>query len=462
MKISDNVIERRIQAVEAVRRRSKERQRVIDELDVKPHIARVYYELHDDIARGNHEFINLPGGRGSGKSSFCALEIVNGIMQDQTGESSAIVFRRTANTMRESVYSQIAWAIDVLDVGDLWRGSVSPMCWTYRPTGAQILFRGLDRSSKLKSIKPRRGYFRFIWLEEFSELPGENFTRSVMQSVQRGGSRYTVFRSFNPPINASNWANVFIARPDPRAVTLRTTYLDVPPAWLGDDFILEAERLQEINEQAYRHEYLGEATGSGGEVFPNITVRTITDDEINELQYIYAGVDFGFSVDPAVFIRVAYDQKHDTVYLLDEIYKKGMSNKQLAEAIKAKGYDDTGQYQTSYFIGAYPEVFKERQTIVCDSAEPKSINDLRGEGLKVIACRKFPGSVLYGIKWLQNRRIVIDPARTPNAHREFISYEYMTTKDGEFLADVPDKDNNAIDATRYALDRLINNRRISA
>lgn len=283
-----------------------------------------------------------------------------------------------------------------------------------------------------------------------------------MQSVQRGGSAFTVFRSFNPPINASNWANVFIARPDPRAITLHTTYLDVPAQWVGDDFILEAERLQEINEQAYRHEYLGEATGSGGEVFPNITVRTITDDEINELQYIYAGVDFGFSIDPAVFIRVAYDQKHDTVYLLDEIYKKGMSNKQLAEAIKAKGYDDTGQYQTSYFIGAYPEVFKERQTIVCDSAEPKSINDLRGEGLKVIACRKFPGSVIYGIKWLQNRRIVIDPARTPNAHREFISYEYMTTKDGEFLADVPDKDNNAIDATRYALDRLINNRRISA
>lgn len=315
----------------------KDAKAVIDALDVTQHIAPVYLPLHEDIQTQQHQYYNLPGGRGSGKSSFCALEIVNGIMQDQTGESSAIVFRRTANTMRESVYSQIAWAIDVLDVGDLWRGSVSPMCWTYRPTGAQILFRGLDRSSKLKSIKPRRGYFRFIWLEEFSELPGENFTRSVMQSVQRGGSRYTVFRSFNPPINASNWANVFIARPDPRAITLHTSYLDVPAQWLGDDFILEAERLQEINEQAYRHEYLGEATGSGGEVFPNVTVRAITDDEINELQYIYAGVDFGFSVDPAVFIRVAYDQKHDTVYLLDEIYKKGMSNKQLAEAIKAKG-----------------------------------------------------------------------------------------------------------------------------
>ena len=433
----------------------------LEAVNVLDHIAEVYRPLHEDILAGAHQYYNLPGGRGSGKSSFCALEIVSGIMQDQTGESSAIVFRRTANTMRESVYSQIAWAIDVLDVGDLWRGSVSPMCWTYRPTGAQIIFRGLDDSSKLKSIKPRRGIFRYIWLEEFSELPGENFTRSVMQSVQRGGSRFTVFRSFNPPISASNWANVFIQRPDPRAITLHTTYLDIPAAWLGDDFVLEAERLQEINEKAYRHEYLGEATGSGGAVFPNVTVREITDDEIKLLPYVYAGVDFGFSVDPACFLRVGYDSKHDTVYLLDEIYKKHCSNKELSELIKAKGYEDTGRYESNVFMG-YGEVYKEKQVIVCDSAEPKSINDLRGEGLKCIACTKYPGSVLYGIKWLQNRRLVIDPKRTPQAHKEFIQYEYMTTKDGEFLADVPDANNHCIDATRYALDRLINYRKISA
>lgn len=439
----------------------KDAKDVIDAIDVTQHIAPVYLPLHEDIQTQQHQYYNLPGGRGSGKSSFCALEIVNGIMQDQTGESSAIVFRRTANTMRESVFSQIAWAIDILDVGDLWRGSVSPMCWTYKPTGAQILFRGLDDSSKLKSIKPRRGFFRFIWLEEFSELPGENFTRSVMQSVQRGGNAFTVFRSFNPPINASNWANVFIQRPDPRAITLHTSYLDIPAQWLGDDFILEAERLQEINEKAYKHEYLGEATGSGGEVFPNITVREITDDEIKELQYIYAGVDFGFSVDPAVFMRVAYDSKHDTVYLIDEIYKKHLSNNELADAIKAKGYEYTGQYEKAGYFGSY-EVYKEKQVIICDSAEPKSINDLRNGGLKCIACQKYPGSVIYGVKWLQNRHIIIDPARTPNAHREFIGYEYMTTKDGEFLADVPDKDNHTIDAVRYALDRLINYRKISA
>ena len=436
-------------------------QDVIDAIDVTQHIAPVYLPLHEDIQAAAHQYINLPGGRGSAKSSFCALEIVNGLMQDQTGESNAIVFRRTANTMRESVFSQIAWAIDVLDVGDLWRGSVSPMCWTYKPTGAQIIFRGLDDSSKLKSIKPRRGYFRFIWFEEFSELPGENFTRSVMQSVQRGGSKFTVFRSFNPPISASNWANVFIQRPDDRAITLHTTYLDIPAAWLGDDFILEAERLQEINEKAYRHEYLGEATGSGGAVFPNVTVREITDDEIKLLQYIYAGVDFGFSVDPACFLRVGYDSKHDTVYLLDEIYKRGLSNKQLAEEIKAKGYDKAapGERYYSPFAG---EIREERQLIICDCAEPKSIRDLQSEGIKAIACQKFPGCVQYRIKWLQNRHIIIDPKRTPNAHLEFIGYEYMTDKDGNFLADVPDKDNHAIDCLSYSLDRLIYRKGITA
>lgn len=434
-------------------------QNVIDALDVTEHIAAVYLPLHDDITAGAHQYYNLPGGRGSGKSSFCALEIVAGIMKAPTGDINAIIFRRTANTMRESVYTQIAWAIDVLGVNDLWRGSVSPMYWTFKPTGAQILFRGLDDSSKLKSIKPRRGYFRYIWIEEFSELPGENFTRSVMQSVQRGGDRYTVFRSFNPPISASNWANVFIQKPDERAVTLHTTYLDVPASWLGDDFIYEAERLREINETAYRHEYLGEATGSGGEVFPNIEVREITDDEIGRQQYFYAGIDFGFAVDPAVFILAAYDSKYDTVYLIDEIYKKHCSNGELADLIRAKGYDITGRISG---VDIWGTVDVERQLIFADSAEPKSIKDLQNEGLNVRACHKFPGCVLYRIKWLQNRRIVIDPARTPNAHREFVNYEYVTTKDGDFLADVPDKDNHCIDAAAYALDRLIYRKGVTA
>lgn len=456
-------IERRIKALEAKKEAQEAARAAISTINVMDHIAPVYYPIHADIEAAGHQYYNLPGGRGSAKSSFVSLEIVNGVMQDPTGCSNAIVFRRTANTMRESVFAQIAWAIDMLGANSFWKGNVSPMSWTYLPTGATILFRGLDDSNKLRSIKPKKGTFRYIWIEEFSELPGENFTRSVMQSVIRGGGNFAVFRSFNPPISKSNWANVFIAQPDDRALTLHTSYLDIPADWLGDGFIYEAERLKSINPKAYDHEYMGLPVGAGGEVFPNIEERTITDEEIDKMGYIYHGVDFGFAQDPAVLMRVAYDNKHDTIYLLDEFYKKHCSNRELAEEIYRRGYDKTGRYSNYYspMMGGYSSTL-ETSTIICDCAEPKSIADLQVEGLKAIACRKFPGCVLYRIKWLQNRKIVIDPARTPNAYREFTNYEYETDKDGVFLSDVPDRNNHCIDATAYALDRLIYRRGESA
>lgn len=445
---------RRARAARAVKDRQRDALAVLDAIDITQHIAAVYKPLHDDIEAAAHTTYNLPGGRGSCKSSFVSLEIVNGIMKDTTGHSNAIVFRLYGNTLRESVFSQIAWAIDTLGVNHLWKSRLSPMQWTYTPTGAQIIFRGLDDPSKLKSIKPTRGVFRYIWFEEFSELPGPNFTRNVMQSVQRGGDTFTVFRSFNPPISANNWANVFIKEPDERATTLQTDYTMIPPEWLGEAFLYEAKRLKEVNPQAFEHEYMGIPTGTGGEVFPNLEIREITDAEISNMGYIYQGLDFGFAVDPAAFLRVSYDRKRDTVYFLDEIFKRGLSNAQLAEEIKAKGYhkDRRGGYVSPVFGVMSAE---GQQLITADCAEPKSIADMRAAGLKCTGCHKEPGCVEYRVKWLQHRRIVIDPARTPNAYREFVNYEYMTDKDGNFLSRLPDKDNHTIDAAAYALDRLI-------
>ena len=275
----------------------------------------------------------------------------------------------------------------------------------------------------------------------------------------RGNGDFRVFTSFNPPLSTNNWANRYILIPDDRTKVFRTDYRMIPPEWLGEAFLLEAERLQQINEQAYRHEYLGEATGSGGEVFPNVVTRTITDEEIERMQYVYCGLDWGFSVDPFAFVRLSYDRKTDTIYLLDELYQKNCSNARIAEMIKEKGYHLTGQTTPGGIMySSYPE----QQTIFADAAEPKSIADLRGAGLKIYPCKKYPGSVIYGIRWLQNRKIVIDPKRTPHAWKEFTEYEYLTTKDGEFLADVPDENNHILDACRYALDRLINNRGVSA
>ena len=428
--------------------------------DILNSIAPAYYPLHDDIIRGDHSIYHLPGGRGSAKSSFVSLEIVDQMMKDPA--ANAVVFRRTAATLRDSCYSQIAWAIDELGASSLWRGNVSPMQYTYLPTGQQIIFRGVDDAGKLKSLKPRRGYFRFIWFEEFSEMQGANTVRNVMQSVMRGADDFICFNTFNPPISLNNWANKYILLPDDRATVFKTTYEMIPPEWLGSAFIAEAERLREINESAYRHEYLGEAIGTGGEVFPNLQAREITDAEIDQLQYIYSGCDFGFAQDPMAYIRAAYDEKHDTIYLIDEIYKKHMSNKQLADEIKRRGYDSTGRYShyASPMMGFTSSEIPA--TVICDCAEPKSIADLQNEGIKAIACRKFAGCVQYRIKWLQQRRIIIDPKRTPNAWREFSSYEYEVSKDGEILSDLPDRDNHTIDSLAYALDRIIYRRGVSA
>lgn len=414
-------------------------------------IADCYKPLHEDIQANAHRFYNLQGGRGSCKSSFVSLEIVYGIMRDESGKSNAIIFRKVAGTMRDSVFSQIAWAIDMLGVSHLWKATVSPMQYEYTPTGAQILFRGLDDASKLKSIKPRRGTFRFCWFEEFSELNGPNFARNVLQSVMRGqGEKPIIFRSFNPPISAASWVNQFILEPDPQAVTFHTNYTMIPAEWLGNAFIEEAERLREINHKAYEHEYMGATTGTGAEVFPALEVREITAEELEQMQYFFGGVDFGFASDPVCFVRCSYDHKHETIYVTDEIYKRGLSNKELAEEIKQ--FTEEAGHHILCDGGAY----EQHLPIFCDCAEPKSIRDLRDCGLRQArACRKFAGCVQYRVKWLQHRRIIIDPTRTPNAAREFSNYEYEKDKDGNIMASLPDKDNHTIDALAYALDREI-------
>ena len=436
-------IEKRIEALESKRKKRKFLDDYLEELTIRPHIAQVYHDVLDDIEAEKHSIYNFPGGRGSAKSSFIGLEIVKGVMSDPTGRTNAIIFRAVAETLRDSVFAQILWSIDLLEATDWWEVSVKPMKCKFLPTGAVILFRGLDDPRKLKSIKPRQGYFKYIWFEEYSELPGEGFARSVVQSVARGsGSKSIIFRSFNPPISANAWANQAIAKPDKRALTLHTTYHDIPEEWLGETFIEEAERLREINPQAYEHEYEGRAVGTGSEVFPNLEIREITKAEIDNMEYIYQGVDFGFAIDPACFIRMAYDRKHETLYFLDEIYKRGISNAALAQEIKDRRYND---YE-----------------VICDSAEPKSVSDLRDNGIHARSCYKAPGCVEYRIKWLQHRKIVIDPRRTPNAHREFTGYSYPVDKNGVVLSQLVDKDNHSIDAAAYGLTRVIFSRQYSA
>ena len=463
MRVNLNNLDQRLKALEANIKQSEGLRENLRNIDIKDQIAEVYYPIHEDVCQGEHSFFNLRGGRGSGKSSYISLELIYQIMNDETGLSNALVVRKWAVTLRGSVFSQLQWAIDILGVSEYWRSTLNPMQFIFKPTGAVIRLTGLDDPQKLKSIKPIKGYFKYLWCEEFSEISGEAEMRNLQQSVLRGGEVFCVFRSFNPPISNANWANQLCQRADDRAVNLITNYLQIPVEWLGQTFIDEADRLKEINLKAYQHEFLGMPVGQGAEVFSeNLEIRKISEEEISQLSKIYQGLDWGFSTDPACFLRVSYEPKTETIWILDEIYKTHLSNSQLAEEITSRGWELTGRSEFLYLYGRNGYV-DEKALVIADSSEPKSIADLNSLGVKTIACKKFAGCVEYRIRWLCHRKIICDPARTPNTARELQNYQYDVDKrTGEVLSSLPDRDNHSIDALAYSLDRVIYNKKYPA
>lgn len=256
--------------------------------------------------------------------------------------------------------------------------------------------------------------------------------RTIKQSIIRGTDNACTLYSYNPPRSAQSWVNEESMKPIPTRLVHSSTYLDVPPEWLGEVFIHEAEQLKLVNPLAYRNEYLGDVTGNGGSVFENVVVRDITDDEINTLGYFYQGIDWGWFPDPFQWVRCAFDAKKRILYVIDEYRANKSGNFETFEAIKRK--------------------LNPNEDLTADSAENKSIADYRGYGVYWIhGVGKGPGSVAYSIKWLASLcQIVIN---TPCVHtaKEFLSYEYIRNKEGQFVQGYPDANNHSIDAVRYAL-----------
>lgn len=385
----------------------------------------------------------LAGGRGSTKSSAVSIELWLTLLRNPG--VNAVVLRKVAKTLRKSVYAQTKWAASVLGISSRIHATVSPMEIVYRPTGQRIVFEGLDEPEKIKSLKFESGYSGVVWFEEIDQFGGMSEVRNVHQSLLRGGELFWCFYSFNPPRSRDNWVNKHLAveRADNRIY--HSDYRDVPPAWLGEQFILEAERLHELNETAYRHEYLGEVVGTGGNVFENLTLRAITDEERASFDRVYNGVDFGWYPDPWVFVRCHYAAAQQRLFLFDEASGVKLSNEQTAGLIKGKLSDPSGNIH--------------RETVTCDAAEPKSVDNYRALGIDARRALKGPGSVEHGMKWLSSRaEIVIDPKRCPLAAEEFAGYEHETNREGEYVSGYPDADNHTIDATRYALEHLMSRR----
>lgn len=417
-------------------------------------IIKMYKPVLKQILR--HEYVHyvFAGGRGSTKSSFVG-GIVIPLLIMANPQVHAICFRKIGNTIQNSIYSQVVWGIYQLGLQSLFhipKTYNNPII--YQPTGQRIYFMGLDDPHKVKSIKAPFGYLGITWFEELDQFAGENELRTVTQSTMRGGEVFWDFRTFNPPISRNNWANEYaeIAETRDNTLVVRNTYLDVPRDWLGEQFIEEAEELLQVNPRAYKHEYMGLAIGTGGDVFPNVEDM---DMSVLAPKYdynggilaqvplyltfdnIYNGIDWGFARDPFRFVRMHFDKKHLDLYIFDE-------------------YTTVKTRNEVVFDTLYNELHKvsKDELVTADSAEEKSIADFKAYGAFIRGAEKGPESVRYGIKWLQGlRHIYIDKRRCPDTYKEFIDYEYEQDRDGNFISAYPDANNHSIDAVRYGLEK---------
>ncbi|MBQ6163703.1 MAG: PBSX family phage terminase large subunit [Clostridia bacterium] len=404
-------------------------------------VAPAFCEALFDIGEHAHHEYVFSGGRGSGKSTFISLAIIDRLMRDPT--LHALAMRQVGATLRTSVYQQLLWAIGKLGLSAEFKCTVNPLQITRIETGQKIWFRGADDPDKIKSIKVPFGWIGVLWFEELDQFAGAEAVRKIEQSVIRGGDDAYIFKSFNPPRSAVNWANKYVTTPKEERLLCSSTYLDVPRRWLGNSFTEEAEFLKRANPDAYENEYLGVANGSGGSVFGNLELREITDDEIAAFDRIYCGVDWGWYPDPYAYSRVYYDPARLTLYVYDELRCLKKSNRETAQLLKSE------------------HGVSEKQIVFCDSAEPKSVSEYKSCDIRAVPVKKYPGSVDYSMKWLQSlTSIVIDPKRCPAAAEEFSSYEYDRDRNGDILSGYPDKNNHSIDAVRYALDRVIAGSRV--
>ena len=408
--------------------------------------ARVYNSTFRHICTHKYERYTFTGGRASCKSSFISLVIV--ILIVMFPNYNALIIRKTANTLRRSVFEQIVWAINKLGLAGRFKIPKSqtaalPITYTRKDGRTQyIIFAGSDDPEKLKSIKVAQGYFAILWVEEKTELKPQEL-QNIKISALRGGDKYYIFESFNPPSATRHWCNAEARQDDPNRLVIHTTYEDMPREWLGDAILHDIEQTKKNNPKAYENIYLGIATGTGRNIFENITLREITDDEIGKFDYFYNGVDFGYYPDPFAFVAMSYNEKEARLYIFDELYLLKHGNFEAYNALK-KHMEAQGQD-----IG--------RDRITADSAEPKSIADFRNFGADMRGAIKGRGSLEAGFKWLQSlHEIVIDPARAPHAADEFTLYEYEIDKrTGEIMTGYPQgQPDHALAAVRYALEEV--------
>ena len=396
------------------------------EVDISRRVFNEVYLPHlDNLARTQIFY----GGSSSGKSVFLAQRAVWDVMD---GGRNYLVCRQVGRTVRRSVFAEIQKVIRDWGVRSLFDDNKSEMSITCR-NGYQILFAGLDDAEKLKSITPQKGVITDVWVEEATETSQDSIKQ--LYKRQRGGDDDTPKRltmSFNPILQSHwiyedyfapvGWADDQTEYTGDGLTILKTWYVHNRFLTPGDVADLEGE-----TDEYYREVYTFGNWGVLGDlIFTNWRVEDLSDMREQFTSHRH-GLDFGFN-HPSAVVATHYDRKRKTIYIYDELYERGLTNDELAADVLR-------------LIG--------KHYVICDSAEPKSIKELRSHGVMAEPADKGKDSVMHGIQWLQQQQIVIDK-RCVHAQNEFRQYQWKKDKDGNTMRQPVDKNNHAIDALRYA------------
>ena len=379
----------------------------------------------------------VKGSRASKKSKTTALWFIVNMMKYP--QANALVIRKTFRTLKDSCYTELKWAVHRLGVDAWWEFKLNPLEATYKPTGQKIYFRGLDDPLKVTSITVDVGVLCWAWLEEAYEVMNEDdfniLDESIRGGVPEGSGLFKQWTITFNPWNEHHWLKKrFFDHPDDETLALTTNYMC--NEWLDAADIKVFEDMKKRNPRRYAVAGLGGWGIVDGLVYENWKEEAFDIEGIRSRPGIISafGLDFGYTNDPSTLFCGLLDQKEKRLFVFDEMYEKGLSNKKIAERIQAMGYG------------------KER--ITADSAEPKSIDELKSLGLRVKGAAKGKDSIKNGIQWIQDLEIIIHP-RCVNFLTEISNYTWDKDKFGTKLNVPIDDFNHLMDAMRYALEKYI-------
>lgn len=395
--------------------------------------------LPEIVGKGYKRFWNytgryrvVKGSRASKKSKTTALWIICNMMKFP--DANTLVIRKTFRTLKDSCFAELKWAIHRFKVDAFWDVKESPLEMTYKPTGQKIYFRGLDDPLKVTSITVDIGCLCWMWIEEAYEITKESDFDMLDESI-RGEVPEGLFKqitlTFNP-WNERHWMkHRFFDDPDDQTLALTTNYKC--NEWLDASDLKVFEDMKKRNPRRYKVAGLGDWGIVEGLVYENWKEQKFTLDDVRGFHTV-CGLDFGYTNDPSAFFIGFLDLENKRLYVWDEMYETGLSNRKIYETITGMGYG--------------------KETITADSAEPKSIDELRSLGLYVHGAKKGKDSINNGIQWIQDLEIIVHP-RCVNFLTEISNYMWKSDRFGKKLNEPIDDFNHLMDAMRYALEQYI-------